>query len=198
MWPEPSRVDRQSLSDGPSLTLILRPEAHVDTYAAKPYRTVAVKQAAAELGLHEVTVRRHIAAGDLRAVRLGPNARSVSAATPSPPSSSPTATRRRRHEEARRRRQAGHARNRHKHHAVRARNAEALIDPRVRQAFDAAVSRRTEAQPPLRWGGRTSTGAIGGGALNSGQSELGKSRHLRAPIHVLRSHQAASSDRLII
>ncbi len=34
-----------------------------------------MKEAAAELGLHEVTVRRHIAAGELRAIRLGPNGR---------------------------------------------------------------------------------------------------------------------------
>ena len=34
-----------------------------------------VKEAAAELGLHEVTVRRHIATGELRAIRLGPNGR---------------------------------------------------------------------------------------------------------------------------
>ena len=30
-----------------------------------------VKEAAAELGLHPVTIRRHIASGELRAVRLG-------------------------------------------------------------------------------------------------------------------------------
>jgi excisionase family DNA binding protein len=34
-----------------------------------------VKEAAALLGQHEVTVRRHIASGELRAVRLGPNGR---------------------------------------------------------------------------------------------------------------------------
>jgi excisionase family DNA binding protein len=34
-----------------------------------------VKEAAALLGQHEVTVRRHIAAGELRGVRLGPNGR---------------------------------------------------------------------------------------------------------------------------
>jgi excisionase family DNA binding protein len=34
-----------------------------------------VKEAAALLGQHEVSVRRHIAAGRIRAVRLGPNGR---------------------------------------------------------------------------------------------------------------------------
>jgi excisionase family DNA binding protein len=34
-----------------------------------------VKEAAALLGQHEVSVRRHIAAGHLRAVRLGPHGR---------------------------------------------------------------------------------------------------------------------------
>lgn len=34
-----------------------------------------VKEAAAELGQHEITVRRHIRDGRLRAVRLGPNGR---------------------------------------------------------------------------------------------------------------------------
>jgi excisionase family DNA binding protein len=34
-----------------------------------------VKEAAALLGQHEVTVRRHIASGELRAVRLGPHGR---------------------------------------------------------------------------------------------------------------------------
>jgi len=34
-----------------------------------------VKEAAARLGVHPVTVRRHIAAGDLEAVRLGENGR---------------------------------------------------------------------------------------------------------------------------
>ncbi len=34
-----------------------------------------VKEAAVELGQHEVSVRRHIREGRLRAVRLGPNGR---------------------------------------------------------------------------------------------------------------------------
>jgi excisionase family DNA binding protein len=34
-----------------------------------------VKEAAALLGQHEVTVRRHLASGELRAVRLGPHGR---------------------------------------------------------------------------------------------------------------------------
>ena len=34
-----------------------------------------VKQAAAELDVHESTIRRHIAAGELRAFRLGANGR---------------------------------------------------------------------------------------------------------------------------
>jgi excisionase family DNA binding protein len=38
-------------------------------------RLLQVKEAASELGVHEATVRRAIAAGELEAVRLGPRGR---------------------------------------------------------------------------------------------------------------------------
>jgi len=42
---------------------------------AKASEYLHVKEAAALIGQHEVTVRRHTASGELRAVRLGPRGR---------------------------------------------------------------------------------------------------------------------------
>ena len=42
---------------------------------ARDKQLLHVKEAAAELGVHPSTLRRHIHDGDLRAVRLGPGGR---------------------------------------------------------------------------------------------------------------------------
>jgi excisionase family DNA binding protein len=71
---EPCLVERES-SRLHGRILVCSPTDKLDNIQDLMQTTTSellhVKEAAAELGLHPVTVRRHIASGDLRAVRLG-------------------------------------------------------------------------------------------------------------------------------